>query len=148
MPALFTKILCPIDFTENSLAALDLARQLAEQNQATICLLHVIFLPVVEPGKIPPEPYPTKLEAPARAKLEEIAAEQLKGRAAYEILVRAGDPASLIVDVEKELNVDLIVMATHGRTGLTRFFLGSVADRVVHESTRPVLTVRVGARQS
>jgi len=59
-----------------------------------------------------------------------------------ELVVRRGDPAQAILEVEKQLVVDLIVMATHGRTGLKYLFLGSVAVRIVRESIVPVLTVR------
>jgi len=59
-------------------------------------------------------------------------------------MARKGDPASVIVTVADELKVDLIVMPTHGHQGVERMILGSVAERVAREASRPVLTFRLG----
>ena len=85
-------------------------------------------------------------EQDARAQLVKVAADNLGAKAKCKLLVRSGDPAGAILEVEKELRPDLIVMATHGRTGLSHLVLGSVAERTVRESIVPVLTVR--GRQS
>jgi universal stress protein A len=136
----FKKILCPIDFDENSTAALEAARDLAVDPKATLYVLHVIRLVL---GGFPKEfrAYPLTEQA-ARARLQDIAREHLEGKVRYEILTRTGDPASVILSAVEELAVDSVVMATHGRTGLGHFFLGSVAERVVRESPQPVLTIR------
>lgn len=140
MQKLFKKILCPIDFDENSIAALDLARDLAADGDATLYVLHVVRLVMVG---LPKEfhAYP-RTEPEARARLHDIAREHLAGKVRYEQIAATGDPASEILRAVKELGVDSVVMATHGRTGLDHFFLGSVAERVVRESPRPVLTIR------
>jgi nucleotide-binding universal stress UspA family protein len=141
MTKLFKKILCPIAFDDNSIAALTLARDLTEGRDALIYLLHVVPATTVPISPIPLEPFP-QTEHDARAKLEEIARAHLEGKVYYQILSRTGDPARITIQVLEEVGADSIVMATHGRKGVSHFFLGSVAERVVRESPRPVLTVR------
>jgi len=141
MTKLFMKILCPVAFDDNSIAALTMACDLTEGRDATIYLLHVVPTPTIPGSPIPLEPFP-QTEHDARAKLEEIARDHLEGKVKYQILSRTGDPARIAIQVLDEVGADSIVMATHGRTGVGHFFLGSVAERVVRESPRPVLTVR------
>jgi len=140
----FRKILCPVDFDENSIAALNAARDLAVDPDATLYVLHVVRLVM---AGFPKElhPYPLTEEA-ASLRLHDIAREHLAGKVRYEILARTGDPASVILRAVEELGVDSVVMATHGRTGLGHLFLGSVAERLVRESQRPVLTIRGPAK--
>jgi nucleotide-binding universal stress UspA family protein len=140
MKKFFKKILCPIDSADNLTSSLDVACDVAEGADTTICLFHVIpVVPVLAPG-VSPLPIP---ESEARAKLEKTAREHLDGKLNYEIYTKIdGDPAKAILKAADELKVDSIVMATHGRKGLGRLILGSVAERVVRESPRPVLTVR------
>jgi universal stress protein A len=137
----FKKILCPIDFDDASIASLRYARDLARDNDATLYLMHVVFVPVASSG-FPLEPYPVISEEPSRVELQKVAHEQLEGNVRYELVIRTGKPADMINQVAQEMDVDLVVMATHGKTGVSRFFLGSVAEHVVRRSTRPVLTVR------
>ncbi len=141
MKKLFTKILCPVSFDENSIAALDVACTLAQAKDAVIYLLHVVPTPPVPVSPIPMEPFP-QTEHDARARLKELAQAHLAGKVRYEILALSGDPARLIIGTVEDVGADSIVMATHGRKGVSHFFLGSVAERVVRESPRPVLTVR------
>jgi universal stress protein A len=138
---LFRKILCPIDFDVNSIAVLQYARDLARQNDATLHVLHVVYLPLGGPH-FPLEPYPAVSEDPSKLELEKIAREHLDGRVRYELAARTGKPAEAINQAAEDFDVDLIVMATHGKTGVTRLFLGSVAEDVVRTSKRPVLTIR------
>lgn len=144
MQKLFTKILCPISFDENSIAAVEVARELVQDKDAAIYLLHVVPTPPVPATPIPMEPFP-QTEHDARVKLQEVAQQHLEGKVKYEILARSGDPARVIIAAVEEVGADSIVMATHGRKGVSHFFLGSVAERVVRESPRPVLTVRAPA---
>ena len=144
MKNLFKKILCPIDFDANSIAALDAARDLAVDQNGTVCVLYLVRLALAGfPKQL--HPYPMTEQA-ARARLQDIAREHLEGKVRYEILTRTGDPASVILSAVEELAVDSVVMATHGRAGLDHLFLGSVAERVVRESPRPVLTIRQPAK--
>ena len=137
----YRKILCPIDFDENSLNALETATRFARHNDGVVVVLHVV------PLIIPPTGMPVYVdmykgqEQVAREKLEEIARKHLAG-VKYEMMTDMGDPAGIILKAERTTGADLVVMATHGRRGFSRFFLGSVAELVVRESTCPVLMVR------
>lgn len=141
---MFHAILCPVDFDDNSMAALDLACKAAEQNNAPIALMHVVPLPVDAPeiGALPSESVPLWQDE-AKAKLDEIAREKVPGSVRKTTLIRIGRPPEAIVTAAAELKADLIVMATHGRrrSALGHFFLGSVAEQVVRESVCPVLVV-------
>jgi universal stress protein A len=144
MAKLFHRILCPIDFDENSLVALDLGCKLAVENEASVCLMHVLALPVTsaELGPVPLEPYEV-LEQDARAKLDRIAREHVPAGMHCEIEISVGTPSHSIVAAQAKRGADLIVMATHGRkrSAIGHFILGSVAERVVRESGCPVLVV-------
>jgi nucleotide-binding universal stress UspA family protein len=74
--------------------------------------------------------------------LRGVAHNWLEGKTPYQTIVRVGKPAAEIVKLEEELDVDLVVMATHGRKGEKYDKLGSVTEQVVRDSTRPVLTIR------
>ncbi len=146
MTEAFRKILSPVYFDETSPAALDYARHFAQQNDGTVYLLHVVptdefhlhhqaYRPKEGGGADP-----VWAEKVAREKLQEIARERL-GAVRYEVVIRLGsDPATGILEAEKDLGANLVVMATHGRTGLSHLFLGSVAEKVVRESSCLVLT--------
>jgi universal stress protein A len=134
----FHSILVPMDFDESAKAALDLAKEIAAAGDATIHLMHVMTILLV-PGEA--ANVVVAREDEVRAALDKIAGEKLNG-VRHQLHVRTGDTARAVVDTARELNIDLIVMPTHGRHGLPRFFLGSVAERVVREAPCPVLTVR------
>jgi nucleotide-binding universal stress UspA family protein len=136
---LFSRILCPIDFDENSLKAVNLAGRLASQNAAQLYLLHVcatVFVPLGGPVTDR-----VAAEQSAKRRMEEIAGQNLFN-IDCQLYVTTGDAAERITAVQAALEVDLIVMGTHGRRAVPRFFLGSVAARVVREAACPVLTVR------
>lgn len=142
MAAAFSRILCPIDFERDSMDALELACRLAKQNSATVYLLTVIGAPPAAATALPPvalNPNP-EFEAGCLRRLEAIAREKLAG-VPHEIFVATGNAAPEILNLTAEQDIDLLVMGTHGRTGLKHFLLGSVAERVVRESPVPVLTI-------
>ncbi len=141
MAAIFSTILCPIDFERDSLDALELARAMAKQNSATVYLLTVIAIPPAGATALPPVPiFPNaEFEAETRRRLEALAKERMAG-ISHQLSVASGSAALEILRLATERGIDLIVMGTHGRTGAKRFFLGSVAERVVRESAVPVLT--------
>ncbi len=131
------------------MAALDLAVRIAEQNDAIIYPLHVVVLPLLtgEELPVPAEPY----QRTSMAELEKIGRERLGGKVRYELLTRVippGPAASAVLKAEEELGVDLVVMGTHGRKGVSHFFLGSVAEQVLRESRCPVLIVRAKGEKS
>jgi len=138
-PRAFNRVLCAIDFGQGSLKALDLAGRIAVENDAALYLLHVcptVAVPLGGPITATPE-----VEEAARKKLDETAARYLADTP-HERLVATGDPAQRIVEIQSALGADLVVMGTFARHGVPRFFLGSVADRVVRAAACPVLTVK------
>ena len=144
MPIPFQRILCPIDFDANSFGALDTACKLAREGGAKLQLLHVVPITVPATGQpLAIEPMEGAARD-ARIRLERLAGERLQN-IEHELAVVTGDPAAEIVRIAGESNPDVIVMATHGRTGLRHLLLGSVAERVVREAPCPVLTVRASA---
>lgn len=143
MAKTFEKILCPVAFDRNSAAAIRFAHELVEPETGTLYLLHVVSAPTIETILTEP-PHPLLTEAIAGRELEKIAQQHLPSKFPYRILLRSGDPANLIVVVAEELPADLIVMPTHGNRGVVGLILGSVAERVVREAKRPVLTIRPG----
>jgi len=141
MPFPFMKILCAVDFEDNSMAALDTAARLARESGGTVEVLHVVPI-MIQPGAMPMhlDVYAAEQEA-AKAKLIQIAKDHLGG-VKYELRTSVGQPAIAILHAQKTLGAEVIVMGTHGRRGLSHFILGSVAEHVVREAYCPVLTVR------
>jgi universal stress protein A len=143
-PSRVRSILVPIDFSKPSEKALDYAVSLAKQFGAKLTLLSVI------------EPFPTpdfayyplvvendKIMAETKRRLEQV---PIKAGVAPElvekILVRNGKPHWEITNAAQTLKVDLIVISTHGYSGLAHVFMGSTAERVVRHAECPVLVVR------
>jgi nucleotide-binding universal stress UspA family protein len=143
----FRRILCPVDFDDNSMQALDTAADLARENNGTVFVLHVVPM-IIAPTGMPVyvDLYKGQEEV-ARTKLLEIAHKRLAGLK-YELLIHTGEPAGTILNAEKKTAADVVIMATHGRRGFKRFFLGSIAEQVVRESICPVLTVRCTPAQN
>jgi nucleotide-binding universal stress UspA family protein len=137
MESKFARILCPIDFSDNSLRALDQAIELAQRDGAVLYLMNVVFVRAGDVSDV--RHYVSISTASAKSQLDRIARQRL-GAIPHEIVVEIGNPSELIEKAAEDLDVDLIAMATHGRTGVSRFFLGSVAEEVVRTSKRPVLT--------
>jgi universal stress protein A len=142
-----TRILVPTDFSPTADAALDYAFGLAERFGASLQLLHVLEDPFIYEG-ISAEAYIS--EAPlTRAAMLEDARDRLAHRAGprqpqvpVETEVLFGHGARTIAEYAAERGIDLIVMGTHGRTGIAHVLLGSVAERLVRTAPCPVLTVR------
>jgi nucleotide-binding universal stress UspA family protein len=134
-------ILVPTDFSEQALAAYHLASALARDHRAGLTVLHVRETPVVpfaEFGSVPPVDLP-----PRTVVLEKMAEfEPPDDSTSVEYLVADGVPAEEIVKAATDRGCDLIVMGTHGRTGLGRLLMGSVAELVVRRATCPVLTLK------
>ena len=141
MQEIITRILVPTDFSETSDAALEYARVLARRFGASLHLLHVVDDPFVTEG-LAAEAYITEAPTIRTAMLEEARA-RLAHRAAGCTTTEAifGRGAVTIVEYAQQVGTDLIVMGTHGRTGLAHLFLGSVAERVVRTAPCAVLTV-------
>jgi universal stress protein A len=140
MPKTFKRILCPLAFDQNCVEALKFAYELADADESMLYLLHVVSVPKMQPIML--DPNPVISEGIAKRALEKLVQQHLTPSASYRIITRRGDPAPVIVTVATELKVDIIVMPTHGHKGIERMLLGSVAEQVVREATRPVLTIR------
>lgn len=139
-------ILVPTDFSRDAEAAAAAAvRFLQTQEQARLVLLHAFHLPVeyTAYGAIPTTfHFRDDVLGPARERLDALALGL--ARPGLEIVseVREGAPAEVIAEVAKELEVDLVALGTHGRSGLAHLLLGSTAERVLAIAPCPVLTVR------
>jgi nucleotide-binding universal stress UspA family protein len=139
------RILHATDFSAASRRAFAAAIRLAKQNRARLCLLHVLVPPSPFVGTKPPSSY---LELQARARREAMrrlataVASAERAGVRVEAHLVPGAPAEQILRVAGRWRADLIVIGTHGRSGLGRVFMGSVADRILRRAPRPVLTVR------
>ena len=134
-------ILHPTDFSERSQYAFWLACSLARDYGARLIVLHVVAAPAVVYGEgvvVPPNP--EELRAAAQEELDRLQAPRADVRA--ERRLAEGDAVEETLRVAQEANADLIVMGTHGRTGLGRLLMGSVAEQVVRRASCPVLTVK------
>lgn len=138
------RILVPLDFSERAHKALTYAVALAAKTKAKITLLHVLE-PVyasADPG-LTYFPQQTAMEHKANIqRMRLIAAKFIPKNHFDKAVVRTGVPYNEIADTAKKLHTDLIVIATHGRTGLGHVLMGSTAERVVRHASCPVLTVR------
>lgn len=147
----FKKILCPIDFSEDSQQAMQVAAGLARSSQATLVLLYV-WQPqqwMTDYGMQWPNEVLLEAQALEEGKLAtyRVDAQRLGAPEVVTRLLR-GEPWDQIVSAAREDGaVDLIVMGTHGRTGLRRALIGSVAERVVRHAPCTVMVVRAQTRQ-
>lgn len=159
----FKRILCPVDLSSFSLDALKLAVRIAKNSPATIYLLHVIDNPFDELYTMTPitqaDPAAVELYRGESARKTAILQETVDHSkvllkqfchpwvhalpiARVRYLIESGDPFEKILDVTEVRKIDLIVLATHGRTGLKRLIIGNVAEKVVRHAPCPVLTVK------
>lgn len=130
------RILCPIDFSDTSLKALAYAERLARDVGATLVLAHAFDRP--ETLNFAGQTRPADPELKARLDAIQPAAPDL----VYERVLHAGHAGKVICWAAQERNCDLIVMGTHGHTGLLHLLLGSTAEYVLRHARCPVLTVR------
>lgn len=141
------RILVPVDFSESSVDALRFALPFAREFGARLDLLHVIepaaaaFGQPGEGGYLPFEGSEQRQRS-ASARLERLAAAEVRQPVQVTVLVKEGRPRSVIGAVAAELRSNLLVVSTQGRTGLKQFLLGSTAEAVVRRAPCPVLTVR------
>jgi len=137
-------ILVATDFSDTAEQALDYAIALASKLGARVYLLNAIALPtfgvVPELGVGPTSTMIDGIVSDNQQALDKLIA--AKAPMKIHTLMRTGDPRDLIVDTAAEVGADLIVMGTHGRRGVTRALLGSVAEGVLRHATCPVLTIR------
>ena len=144
------RILCPVDFSDTSRRALEHAVAIAVWYESQIVALHVVHTPVLPQPPVlfaeltsggPPAAVHRSREAELRSFLEPARRAGVKS----EVVVDEGHPADRIVDRARAERADLIVMGTHGLSGLERLMLGSVAEKVLRRATCPVMTVPLTA---
>lgn len=141
------KILCPVDHSECSYLALKYAISLSLKDEAKLYLMHVIDSRFYEMEAYTFSPYSisesdmAKIHSDLMKSLPEGTTDVLE----VETIVVKGVPFNEILNASQELGVDVIVMGTHGRTGISHVMMGSVAEKVVRKASCPVLTVRMPA---
>ncbi len=133
-------ILVPLDFSADAEQALDCAVGLAQQFQARLTLLHVIHIPVSTEVNL--SAYFTEMEASAEQGMDTYQKRVKEAGLAVDSVIIRGTPFREIVETAKAKQVDLIIMGTHGRTGMQHLLLGSVAERVVRLAWCPVMVTR------
>ena len=142
-------ILVPVDFSECSERALDYAVALAAKLDAKVHLLNVISIPALTVPEVGSMIAPTVLESAIRenqAALDKLADARRAQASIADTLLRTGDARDEILHAAETIGADLIVMGTHGRRGVSRALLGSVAELVVRTAPCPVLTIRARKR--
>ena len=138
------RVLCPTDFSECAEHALKYAIELARRFESKLYLLHVLDTRVY--GHL--EPFASTVWSIYDAKeqaakgIAEIIPEQERKALHSESQIREGTPFVEIIKFAREAEIDLIVLGTHGRTGLSHMLMGSVAEKVVRKAPCPVLTIR------
>jgi nucleotide-binding universal stress UspA family protein len=137
------KILFPTDFSTAGRAALETATALARDRGAKLLIVHVEEPPIAYGGG---ELY-YGIDEPDRHELQRMLSEVVPTDPAvgFEHRLLLGNPAGAIVHLAEKEAVDMIVMPTHGRTGLVRLLMGSVAEEVVRKAKCPVLTIKAAA---
>jgi nucleotide-binding universal stress UspA family protein len=145
MALAWKKVLCPIDFSENARAAMRVAVDVCRQHDADLVLFHSYELPgyTLPEGSVVTSPKMLQ-DLADRAEehlLEWQRAAQDLGAPRVAIAKGIGEPAAEIVELGRDGAFDLIVVGTHGRTGIRHALLGSIAERVVRRAGCPVLTV-------
>jgi len=135
--------LVPVDFSKTSGRALNYAIRLARETQGKLLLVHVITdSPAYVPINLRAKFYADLKEA-AQGKIESLMRSKTRAGVKYRALVVEDDnPARRISDQARKSRVSMIVMGSHGRTGVERFFLGSVAEKTVRYAGCPVLIVK------
>jgi nucleotide-binding universal stress UspA family protein len=138
----YKNIVCALNFDEHQNAVLKLGAALTRESDATLHLLHIARIPFPDMDVPLPIGAKPRWEDESRARLEAMVkragAQDLK----YSIEIKSGVPDLDIVQIAARLGADLIVIATHGRTGFQHLALGSVAEQVIRHAECPVLVIR------
>jgi nucleotide-binding universal stress UspA family protein len=140
----FSHVLCPIDFSDSTRPVIELASGLVRPGGTGLTLLHVVEPPVAYSEEPHPPELHSELEQRSTAALETLKTELGTSiRVPIAIRTRLGWPgAEILASLDRDHSLDLVVMGSHGRTGLKRLVLGSVAEKVVRHARCPVLIAR------
>jgi len=139
------KILVPIDFSDYSKKALQYASSLAKQFNAHLSLIYVIE-PVIYPadfsmGQVALPSIDVEMNTRAKEELENLAQKEISGLV-FKTIIKTGKPFMEIIETAVEEDIDLIIIASHGHTGVEHLLFGSTADKVIRKAPCPVLTLR------
>ncbi len=140
----FEKVLVCTDFSEPASRAVERAIDVARRYEARLHIVHVWEPPITGGTAFtgPAVDWSAPIEESARAQLDELVAGLRSGKVDVTATLTSGAAWDRIIAVIETVHADLVVVGTHGRTGIRRVLMGSVAERVVRHSPVPVLTVR------
>lgn len=146
MELMIKKILVPIDFSDYSKSALRYSVNFAKFFNASITLIYVVE-PIIYPpdfsmGQIAIPTVNTEWDERAKEELDKLAKNEIPAELKVKTLIKTGKPFVEIIETAKEEDVDLIIIATHGHTGVEHILFGSTAEKVVRKAPCPVLTLR------
>jgi nucleotide-binding universal stress UspA family protein len=144
------KVLVPIDFSDYSKSSLKYAVNFAKHFQASLILIYVVE-PVIYPpdfsmGQIAIPAAGLEMDKRAKEELDKLAQKEISSDVSVQKIVKTGKPFIEIIETASEENVDLIIIATHGHTGVEQILFGSTAEKVVRKAPCPVLTLREPAK--
>lgn len=140
------KILVPIDFSDYSKSALKYAVSFAKRFNAELCLIYVVE-PIIYPpdfsmGQIAIPTLDLEMDKRAFEELNKLAEKEIPNELITNTIVKTGKPFIEIIETAGEEDIDLIIIATHGHTGMEHILFGSTAEKVVRKAPCPVLTLR------
>lgn len=147
MGSLIKKILVPVDFSEFSKNALRYAAEFAEENSAGKLYLIYVIEPVIYPadfsmGQVALPSVELEINSKAKDELENLAKKEIPESISYEVIIKTGKPFVEINETASEINADLIIIASHGHTGMEHILFGSTAEKVIRKAPCPVLSLR------
>ncbi len=142
----FKRVLCGIDFSEPSMAALRYALSIAKESDSALTLLHAVEFPF-EGETLATQPfdldaYRTAVRADAERRLGELITDEVRAWCKPEMKLASGRPYEEVLRAAAEVRADLIVLGVHGRNALDMMLFGSTTNQVIRRSTCPVLTLR------
>jgi nucleotide-binding universal stress UspA family protein len=138
------RVLVAIDFTETSDTAFDFAVQLAEKFGASVTAVHAFEIPVIgfpDGALVATADIASRIQEAARQGLDAAVKTRAGGAVKIDSILREGSPHEEVRAVAEQVHADLIVIGTHGRRGLARALLGSVAENIIRTVKIPVLTI-------
>jgi nucleotide-binding universal stress UspA family protein len=138
------KVLVAVDFSKESQLAAKFAVSIAHEYKAKLYVIHVVTpLPSSLGAEVPDfDSFQRQYIERFGEDLKRVIPEKIKRIIEVEEILEVGEPYHMIVEKAKELDVDIIVLATHGRTGISHILLGSVAERVIRHAPCPVFAIR------
>jgi len=141
-------LLCPVDFSDASRKAVQYAKEFALSMGSTVHLLTVVEpRPMAVDITLNYVPLEEDLERAANADLQLVLEEFQRAGMKVDSSIEIGSPAEVILDKSRELDVNLIIMGSHGKRGLSRLLMGSVAETVVRKASCPVLIVKAEEKE-